>query len=281
MFENIPDSLKSDRKWVCCRSTSKLPLRSDMVLTASLAPYGYVSYEDMCASVQDPETWGTFDDALYNVKKNICSHVGYVFDGNGVIGVDLDHCFERGVLNEKSMEIINRFKSYTEISKSGEGIHILVKGKLPFTGSNNRNGVEVYSTKRFFILTGRSVGYDEVIENQEAIDWLIKEHFAHIKPVKNKGVMKAYKPPLYQTEIRLVGDTRLEIRRPKIAQGSRNCTLLSYAGVLRSRGLSDAQISQKVNDMNEKNCVPPLSKEEVSLIMRSIMKYSCEVERHG
>lgn len=280
-YENIPDVLRSDNKWVCARSTSKLPLRADMLLTASLAPYGYIGYEDICASVQNRETWGTFEDALYNVNHNVCSYLGYVFDGNGVIGVDLDHCFDKGVLNEKSMEIINKFKSYTEISKSGEGIHILVRGKLPFTGSNNRDGVEVYSTGRFFILTGRCVGYHDVIENQEAIDWLIENHFTNIKPVEYKGVVKAFKPSLYQTTIRLVGDTRLRIERPTIKEGSRNCTLLSYAGVLRNRGLSDAQIAQKVNEMNKNKCVPPLSDDEVSLIMRSIMKYSNEVEGHG
>lgn len=275
MYENIPDSIKNDVKWVCSRANRKMPLRADMLLMASSLPNGYVNYEEVCASVSNPATWCTFEQAMDCIENKVCSHIGYVFDGNGIIGVDLDHCFERGVLTDKALSVIRKFHSYTEISKSGEGIHILVRGKLPFQGSNNQNGVEVYSTARFFILTGRTVGYTDIIENQEAIDWLLSEHFQTIKKV-GEGVTKPYKPSLFQTQIRLV-DTKLSITVPKIKEGSRNCTLLSYAGVLRSKGMSDAKIIKKVHEMNAKNCVPPLSSEEVDNIIKSIMKYSKEV----
>ena len=275
MYENIPETLKKDNKWVCARDRRKMPLRADMLLTASLAPVGLVNYEDVCASVDNPETWGTFESAYDNVKNKLCSHIGYVFDGNGVIGVDLDHCFDDGVLNDKSLEVINKFKSYTEISKSGEGIHILVRGRLPFTGSNNRDGVEIYSTRRFFILTGRTIVYKEVVENQEAINWLLEKHF-NSENVTSDKVMRPYHDALYKNNIRLV-DSKLRISAPEIKQGSRNCTLLSYGGVLKAKGYSVDKIIEKVHEMNSLRCVPPLSNAELDNIIRSITKYAKEV----
>ena len=275
MYENIPEILKNDKKWVCSRSTRKMPLRADMLLMASSAPIGYFSYEDVCASVSDRSTWCTFEQALYNVEHRVCSHVGYVFDGNGIIGIDLDHCFEHGVLREEAMTIINRVGSYTEISKSGEGIHILVRGRLPFKGSNNRCGVEVYSSNRFFILTGNTVLYKDVIENQEAINWLIENYFK-AERVSGATGERPYKPSLYQRKIRLV-DSHLSITHPKIGQGCRNMTLLSYGGHLLSKGLSADEINKKIHDLNFKCCEPPLSVDEVDTIIKSVMKYNREV----
>ena len=275
MYENIPEILKQDKKWVCSRSTRKMPLRADMLLMASSAPVGYYSYEDVCASVSDRNTWCTFDQAVYNVEHRICSHVGYVFDGNGIIGIDLDHCFEHGVLREEAMRIINRVGSYTEISKSGEGIHILVKASLPFKGSNNRNGVEIYSSNRFFILTGNTVCYENVIENQEAVDWILEQYF-QTERISRDDVVKPYKPSLYQPQIRLI-DNKLSINHPKIEQGCRNMTLLSYGGVLLSKGLSFDEINKKMHELNAKSCEPPLSVDEVENIIKSVMKYNREV----
>lgn len=271
MYESIPEELKRQNKWVCARSNRKMPLRADMLLAASSAPYGYFNYEDICASVSDRNTWCSFEQAVQNVGYRICSHVGYVFDGNGVIGIDLDHCFEHGVLREEAMKIIKKIGSYTEISKSGEGIHILVKGRLPFRGSNNRHGVEVYGTNRFFILTGNTVGYSELVENQDGIDWLISEYF-QTERVSQEGT-RVIRPSMYQRQIRLV-DSKLSIHHPKIEQGARNCTLLSYGGVLLSKGMDKYDIGEKIRGLNAKCCKPPLSEEEVDNIIRSVMKYN-------
>jgi putative DNA primase/helicase len=46
------------------------------------------------------------------------------------------------------------FDSYTELSATGTGLHIIVRGNVP----NRRKGeVEVYSSKRFFTVTGHVV----------------------------------------------------------------------------------------------------------------------------
>jgi len=255
MYERIPLELKQDSKWVCARTERKVPLRADTLLAAA---------------VSSPNTWSTYDKAYANVVNKKCDYVGYVFNGNGIVGVDLDHSFVDGILTDKALEIIDRFKSYTEISKSGNGIHILVRGKLPFTGSNNRVGVEVYSTGRFFILTGNVIAYDEIIENQDALDWLVSEHF---NTIRISSGQKQFKKALYTKDVHVEG-SKIHICYPKITPGSRNSCLTSYAGKLRGKGYSADEIAAKVHFMNKTKCEPPLPYDEIENIIKSIMKYS-------
>jgi putative DNA primase/helicase len=53
--------------------------------------------------------------------------------------------------------VIEGLDGYTELSPSGTGIHIIVRGELP--GSGNRKGpLEMYDKKRFFTVTGHGLG---------------------------------------------------------------------------------------------------------------------------
>lgn len=67
-------------------------------------------------------------------------------------------------MNPLASDIISHCGSYTEKSRSGRGVHILLKGSLPFKGRNNRAGVEIYRSGRYFIMTGKVIIYSEIIE---------------------------------------------------------------------------------------------------------------------
>lgn len=273
-YSNLPKILKESNKWVCACSDSKMPLSAEMLLTASDVPDTYISRSVMCASSTDPNTWSNFETASEAYDRGMCAYLGYVFNGDGVIGIDLDHCFEDGLITEKALDIIRVFGSYTEISKSGNGIHILCRGKLPFKGSNNRDGIEIYSTARFFVLTGSRVYGEDVVENQDAIDWLLENEFCERTSVSAGN--KVYQPSLYQYDISMVDNQRLKIARPTLGQGSRNCSLLSYGCMLSAKGLPMDEIEDKINKMNTERCVPPLSCGEVANVVRSVSKYRRE-----
>ena len=51
-------------------------------------------------------------------------------------------------------KIIKHFNSYTELSASGKGVHIWIKGSLP--SGMKRQGIEVYPNERYIICTGHS-----------------------------------------------------------------------------------------------------------------------------
>lgn len=61
-----------------------------------------------------------------------------------------------------------------------------------------------------------------------------------------------------------------------ILEGSRNDLLAGIAGTLRKRGLQEAVIRQELEGFNARLCAPPLPKEEVATISRSISRYQPE-----
>jgi primase-polymerase (primpol)-like protein len=69
--------------------------------------------------------------------------------------VDLDGCRdpETEEIEHWGAKIIEALDSYTEVSPSGEGIHVIVKGKVP--ASIKRGRIEMYSIERYFTITGQ------------------------------------------------------------------------------------------------------------------------------
>jgi putative DNA primase/helicase len=49
-------------------------------------------------------------------------------------------------------KIVEAFGGYAEVSQSGTGVHIIVRGKAP---NKKRGKAEAYSSERFFAMTGR------------------------------------------------------------------------------------------------------------------------------
>ena len=106
------------------------------------------------ASTTNPATWGRFDDAFDAVSSGKADGVGVVL-GDGFIGIDIDHCrnAETGEITAAALALIRTLNSYTEISPSGTGVHIWVRGACP-PGGLHRHGVELYSQGRYFTITG-------------------------------------------------------------------------------------------------------------------------------
>lgn len=61
---------------------------------------------------------------------------------------------------------MNELDSYTEVSPSGTGLHVLLEGSVP-SGGHRKNGVEMYDGGRFFTMTGRHVeGTPQTVEER-------------------------------------------------------------------------------------------------------------------
>jgi putative DNA primase/helicase len=103
-----------------------------------------------------PSTWGTIQEALIAVGKYDLEGIGFEFSPTDEFtGIDLDSCFnpDTGELEAWARRWVDLFKSYTEITPSGRGLHIIIKGKLPGKG-RKKGKFEVYSQGRFFTVTG-------------------------------------------------------------------------------------------------------------------------------
>ena len=130
---------------------------------------------DTHASSTDPGTWGAFDPALAVAEAGKADGVGYVFaPDDPFAGVDFDGCVEADRTHPVVVEHVRQLDSYSEVSPSGTGLHVLVRGAI--RGDRNRTGktpwggeFETYDRHRYFCFTGRHMpGTPVTIEERQA-----------------------------------------------------------------------------------------------------------------
>jgi primase-polymerase (primpol)-like protein len=118
-------------------------------------------------------------------RKQCCGENGFrdALDGVGVllhedndlVGIDMDHVYdaETGEIEEWALELVRAVGSYSEISPSSDGIHVLAEGGLDedFGNRNDEIGLEMYGSARFFTLTCRSLktAPTEIIEAGDVV----------------------------------------------------------------------------------------------------------------
>ena len=259
-LQNIPDELKSLNQWVCACSDSKTPMRA---------------FEPLEASSTYPRSWCSFDVANDAVANGYYEYLGFVFNDNGIVGIDIDAGYdEDGFLTPLAADIITKCKSYTEKSKSGRGVHILLKGDLPFRGKNNLEGIEIYKQSRFFIMTGDTILYDKIIENQDAIDYIVDKYFS--TTVRDESSGKSISDNRIYTPIWEKSDSgRIRLRPvyPRIPDGCRNICLTSLAGMLHNQGYEPQQIYDELVYCNTVACDPVLGEYELRTIVNSVTRY--------
>lgn len=256
MYELIPEELKFEEAWVNVYNNKKCPMQTRV---------------NKGASVLLPDTWGTFRDAVHNIEENVYDGIGYVFHNNGVLGIDIDCGFdEDGFISSIAIDIIRRCRSYTERSRSGRGFHILVRGEIPFKGKNNRQGIEIYKDSRFFIMTGKRFLFPEIIENQEAVDYILLTYFSNDDKQDKNDENRIYNPVYDKPK----GSTiYLRPQYPSIQEGGRHISLVSLAGQLHSQGYGKGHLYKELLYANTHACKPPLPIPEIERIVESVAKY--------
>jgi putative DNA primase/helicase len=145
LVENIPQELKVRPQWIVWKAVGEKP---DKVPYSAKTGYKVSSTDLM--------SWSGFGEALAVYEKNSYAGVGFVFSsGDRYTGIDLDCCVdEGGQIEDWALEIVRYLDSYTELSVTGSGLHIIVRGDVP---NHRKNSVECYSSKRFFTVTGHVV----------------------------------------------------------------------------------------------------------------------------
>ena len=108
MFDSIPQSLKGNEPFCLWRNEGGRKI-----------PY---QINGQRAAASDPSTFAPYEDVMD------CFDSSY--DGIGVLTItftkiDIDECVKDGVLSPLADEIVKTIDSYTELSPSGTGIHII------------------------------------------------------------------------------------------------------------------------------------------------------------
>lgn len=151
-FNSIPGELTERPQWVLWKAIPdkagkkprKVPFRPD----------------GQTASSADPATWSSFDEVVAAYNTGDFTGVGYVFAADDpYCGIDIDD-----INHPDAARWVKRFNSYTELSPSGHGYHIIIKGRIPDGRGRKREPFEVYSQGRFFTMTGNVVDVQQIVE---------------------------------------------------------------------------------------------------------------------
>jgi primase-polymerase (primpol)-like protein len=168
---NLPSKLVEVDQWLCWTEEERDGKPTKIPITPGTGAF---------ASSTDRETWTDFETAVDYAASNEADGLGFVFtDEDPFVGIDLDDCREPETerIDDDTREIIARLDSYTEISPSGTGFHVLIEGELP-EGRNRKGAVEMYDSARFFTMTGDQVGGtpQRVATRQNALDAIHRDY---------------------------------------------------------------------------------------------------------
>jgi putative DNA primase/helicase len=145
---DLPEELTKRDQWVCWRQQTRNGKQTKVPVNPQTGSFG---------SATNSDSWTSFEEAREYASNKSADGIGFVFtEYDPLVGVDLDDCRipETGTLTSPAKDIVETLASYTEVSPSGTGVHVLVRGSLP--GDRNRKGsVELYDTARFFTVTGK------------------------------------------------------------------------------------------------------------------------------
>ena len=173
MYEKVPDELKRIPNWVCWRlEKTSNGKNTKKPIDAKTGNY---------AQSNNRETWSDYETAVREGPKY--SGIGFML-ADGIMGIDIDDIsselerYQKGDYDTNIVfEFIETFKSYAEVSVSGNGIHIICKGSIP--GARRRKGnVEMYSETRFLTVSGNGIGnYEEVTAiNEKNMDRIYRKY---------------------------------------------------------------------------------------------------------
>ena len=180
--DTFPARLLEMPRWVCWKRATD-PKKPDKPRKVPMAADGNGK-----AACNRPATWGVFSQASETYTRKEYDGLGFML-GDGVFGIDIDHCLSDGQPNELAREIINRVPTYTEISPSGTGLHLLALGSLPDGNRGRRKGaLEIYGEGRYFTVTGQRLSDTpgDLLEASDAIPGILSDYIDKPKKSKNK-----------------------------------------------------------------------------------------------
>lgn len=141
--------------------------------------------------------WSDLTTALQCVKDNPhIDGIGYFFSKNdGLTGIDFDNCRDpkTGRIRKEYQFWIDKLDGYTEVSPSGTGIKVWVKGTIDskyfrndestgFRIPNFADGIiEIYRRGQYFTVTTQLLeGFEHIKQAQEELDVLSEFYLSHV-----------------------------------------------------------------------------------------------------
>ena len=168
---HIPSDLLAYKQWVLWRRAE---------VSGRLTKIPISPWSGKAAACDMPQTWSTYRHARYAMSRFRCNGIGFVFTASDPFcGIDLDQCRTiGGDITSEALTLIRHVDSYSEVSPSGTGVHILLKAKLPERG-RRREKIELYDAGRYFTITGKHIAGTplEPQDRQDKLDQVMTATF--------------------------------------------------------------------------------------------------------
>jgi putative DNA primase/helicase len=185
-FGNIPAELQARPQWVLWRfehrngQWTKPPFQPDYRL----------------ADVTNPATWSSFNTVTAAYWRHNFEGVGFVVTGaDPFIAWDFDHCLDGSRITDRRVaEYVARLASYTEVTPSGTGLRVLVRGQLP-DGGRRKGSLEVYDAHRFVTCTGNPYqqARRSIMDRQHEVNAIHGEIFTTTRaPTRHQQAVTGY-----------------------------------------------------------------------------------------
>jgi putative DNA primase/helicase len=175
-FDHIPDELKELDQWLVWSIKPHPETPGDYIKPPKNPATGGG------AGKKDAANWSTYDVVRQHYQAGHCDGIGFVVTADqGIVFVDFDGVRDPDtgeIIVPEVRQIIADADSYTEVSCSGTGIHILVRGRKPAgwtkqkptAADGTQYAIEVYDNHPIY-LTGHLIGDEnDIVNNQAVID---------------------------------------------------------------------------------------------------------------
>lgn len=132
----VPGELRALRRWT--RHDHKRPIMTN----------------GQSAWATDSTTWATYAETKASTAGE---GLGFVLNGDGIVGLDLNHCVRDGVVSTGALAILDLLPdTYAELSPSGHGVRIFCHAKVAKSHrfSSGNVEMEICGSKRFLTVTG-------------------------------------------------------------------------------------------------------------------------------
>ena len=166
-IENIPEDMKRKKQWVAfkIRNGKKIPFDPKP------------ESGDATASISDPNTWGTFEQAVSMVESGLCIAIGYAMtEEDRFIFVDVDYrpdrCKTEKELEKHKQEVESMIEAVKRFNTYGR--------RRTEKKQGTRNEMHVVEQSEFPIYEGQH----EAIISEE--DWYLAQEKRKIIPLSGK-----------------------------------------------------------------------------------------------
>lgn len=165
-LDNIPSELKALNQWCVWKYED--------VGSAKPTKVPYNPLTNLHASTTNEQTWVSFADAVNGYASGKYDGIGFIFSiKDPYTFIDLDNTGSDKIALDRQIKIFKEFDSYSEVSPSGQGLHIIIKGNIPV--GRKRSFIEIYSSGRYATFTGNIHHNAPIAERQQLLIQLYEQ----------------------------------------------------------------------------------------------------------